>query len=148
MRRSPFSRNASRSRVWHDKLVDPAGAVLGFMQFPLLGKDGTEAGLAVPGRVLEIDLTARWPGCGEVCGTRRKPLFARAKAFLIPIRWPEPFGIVMVDSLACGTPVIAFPEGAASEIVIDGENGFLVVDQQAVADAIGSLTVINPAPLP
>jgi glycosyltransferase involved in cell wall biosynthesis len=80
--------------------------------------------------------------------TRRKPLFARAKAFLIPIRWPEPFGIVMVDSLACGTPVIAFPEGAASEIVIDGENGFLVVDQQAVADAIGSLTVINPAPLP
>jgi glycosyltransferase involved in cell wall biosynthesis len=54
----------------------------------------------------------------------------------------------MVEALACGTPVIAFPEGAASEIVIDGENGFLVVDQQAVADAIGSLTVINPAPLP
>ena len=81
---------------------------------------------------------------GEVGGTRRKQLFARAKAFVMPIRWAEPFGMVMVEALACGTPVIAFPEGAASEIVIDGQNGFLVADEQAMADAIGSLGAIDP----
>jgi glycosyltransferase involved in cell wall biosynthesis len=81
---------------------------------------------------------------GEVGGTRRKELFAHAKAFLMPIRWAEPFGMVMVEALACGTPVLAFPEGAASEIVIDGENGFLVADEQAMTDAIGSLDAIDP----
>jgi len=82
---------------------------------------------------------------GEVGGARRKELFTRAKAFLMPISWPEPFGMVMVEALACGTPVIAFPEGAASEIVIDGENGFLVADEQAMAWATRSLEMIDPA---
>jgi glycosyltransferase involved in cell wall biosynthesis len=81
---------------------------------------------------------------GEVGGTRRKRLFAHARAFLMPIRWAEPFGMVMVEALACGTPVLAFPEGAASEIVIDGDNGFLVADEQAMADALGSLDAIDP----
>jgi glycosyltransferase involved in cell wall biosynthesis len=82
---------------------------------------------------------------GEVGGTRRKELFARAKAFLMPISWPEPFGMVMVEALACGTPVIAFPEGAASEIVLDGENGFHVADVQAMAEATRSLERIDAA---
>jgi len=81
---------------------------------------------------------------GEVGGARHKELFAHAKAFLMPIRWPEPFGMVMVEALACGTPVITFPEGAASEIVIDGENGFHVPDEQAMADAVGLLETIDP----
>jgi glycosyltransferase involved in cell wall biosynthesis len=80
---------------------------------------------------------------GEVGGVRRKELFARAMGFLMPIRWAEPFGMVMVEALACGTPVIAFPEGAASEIVIDGENGFLVADEQEMADAVASLPRID-----
>jgi len=82
---------------------------------------------------------------GEVGGVHRKQLFARAKAFLMPIRWPEPFGMVMVEALACGTPVIAFPEGAASEIVIDGENGFHVADEAAMAEATRRLDAIDPA---
>ncbi len=82
---------------------------------------------------------------GEVGGERRTELFARAKAFVMPIRWAEPFGMVMVEALACGTPVIAFPEGAASEIVIDGENGFHVADEQAIADATRRLEEIDPA---
>jgi glycosyltransferase involved in cell wall biosynthesis len=81
---------------------------------------------------------------GEVGGTRRKELFAHAKAFLMPIHWAEPFGMVMVEALACGTPVIAFPEGAASEIVLDGENGFHVADEQGMADAVGLLDTIDP----
>ncbi len=82
---------------------------------------------------------------GEVGGVRRKQLFARAKAFLMPISWPEPFGMVMIEALACGTPVIAFPEGAVGEIVIDGENGFHVADAQAMAQATRSLGQIDPA---
>jgi len=82
---------------------------------------------------------------GEVGGERRKELFACAKAFLMPISWPEPFGMVMVEALACGTPVIAFPEGAAGEIVIDGENGFHVADARGMAQATRSLEAIDPA---
>jgi len=80
---------------------------------------------------------------GEVGGAARKELFSRAKALVMPIRWAEPFGMVMVEALACGTPVLAFPEGAASEIVIDGENGFHVADEQEMAEAIGCLQRIE-----
>ncbi len=80
---------------------------------------------------------------GEVGGRRRKELFARAKALLMPIRWAEPFGMVMVEALACGTPVLAFPEGAASEIVIPGENGFHVRDELEMADAIDELHTLD-----
>jgi len=81
---------------------------------------------------------------GEVGGQRREELFAGARGLLMPIRWPEPFGMVMVQALACGTPVIAFPEGAASEIVIDGENGFHVSDEPEMAAAAGRLQQIDP----
>ncbi len=80
---------------------------------------------------------------GEVGGAVKRSLFARARGLLMPIRWDEPFGMVMVEALACGTPVIAFREGAAHEIVIDGRTGFLVEDERAMADAIGHLPRIN-----
>lgn len=81
---------------------------------------------------------------GEVAGARRKELFARATALLMPIRWAEPFGMVMVEALACGTPVLAFPEGSAGEIVIDGENGFCVADELQMAEAAQRLHEIDP----
>jgi glycosyltransferase involved in cell wall biosynthesis len=81
---------------------------------------------------------------GEVGGARRKELFSRARAFLMPIRWPEPFGMVMIEALACGTPVLAFPEGAASEVVIDGVNGFHVAEELEMCRAIGRLEEIDP----
>lgn len=76
---------------------------------------------------------------GEVSGSVKRSLFARARGLLMPIRWDEPFGMVMVEALACGTPVIAFPEGAARELVIDGTTGFLVKDERAMAVAVGQL---------
>jgi glycosyltransferase involved in cell wall biosynthesis len=63
----------------------------------------------------------------------------------MPIRWVEPFGMVMVEALACGTPVIAFPQGAATEIVQHEVNGYLVDDEQAMAAAIADLHKIDPA---
>lgn len=81
---------------------------------------------------------------GEVCGEPKRRLFAGAAALLMPIRWREPFGMVMVEALACGTPVVAFAEGAAREIVLDGVNGFLVDDEGEMAQAIGRLDRIRP----
>ncbi len=81
---------------------------------------------------------------GEVAGTTKTELFANAAGFLMPVRWREPFGMVMVEALACGTPVIAFPEGAASEIVIESENGFLVANETEMADAVKRLGSIDP----
>ena len=81
---------------------------------------------------------------GEVAGAEKRELFANAAALLMPVRWREPFGMVMVEALACGTPVIAFPEGAAAEIVIDGENGMLVADEAEMARAIARVGSIDP----
>jgi glycosyltransferase involved in cell wall biosynthesis len=76
---------------------------------------------------------------GEIGGSLKCSVFAGARALLMPIRWEEPFGMVMVEALACGTPVIAFPEGAARELVLDGQTGFLVDDEQAMGAAVARL---------
>jgi glycosyltransferase involved in cell wall biosynthesis len=81
---------------------------------------------------------------GEAGAEDKRGLYLGARAFLMPIRWPEPFGLVMVEALACGTPVIAFPEGSAPEVVEDGRTGFVVEDEHAMADAVGRLHEIDP----
>jgi glycosyltransferase involved in cell wall biosynthesis len=80
---------------------------------------------------------------GEV-GEEKGELYGGASALLMPIRWPEPFGLVMTEAMACGTPVIAFPEGSAPEIVIDGETGFVVEDEREMAAAVSRLGEIDP----
>jgi glycosyltransferase involved in cell wall biosynthesis len=62
----------------------------------------------------------------------------------MPIRWPEPFGLVMVESLAAGTPVLAFSHGAAPEIVEHGVNGFLCRDEEEMADLVEKAAGIDP----
>ena len=70
---------------------------------------------------------------------RKLELLAGASALLFPIRWNEPFGMVMIEAMACGTPVLAFPEGAAPEVVTDGTTGFLCDDEDAMVAALGRL---------
>jgi glycosyltransferase involved in cell wall biosynthesis len=82
---------------------------------------------------------------GEADSSRKRELYLDAKALLMPIRWPEPFGLVMVEALACGTPVVAFPEGSVPEIVEDGRTGFVVDDVKTMARAIARLGEIDPA---
>jgi glycosyltransferase involved in cell wall biosynthesis len=82
---------------------------------------------------------------GELGGEEKREAFAAARALLMPIRWREPFGLVMAEAQACGTPVIAFPEGAAPEVVCDGRTGFLVDDEDEMARAVGRLDEIDPA---
>jgi glycosyltransferase involved in cell wall biosynthesis len=82
---------------------------------------------------------------GEADAERKRDLYLRARGLLMPIRWREPFGLVMVEALACGTPVIAFPEGSAPEVVEDGRTGFVVDDEHAMAAAVERLGELDPA---
>ena len=71
---------------------------------------------------------------GEVDETRKQPFLAGAAALLFPIDWPEPFGLVMIEAMACGTPVIAYRSGSVPEVVEDGVTGFIVDgEEQAIA---------------
>ena len=81
---------------------------------------------------------------GEATGVQKRALYARARALVIPLCWEEPFGLVLAESMACGTPVVAFRRGAAPEVVVDGETGFLVDDLDAMADAVRRVDEIAP----
>jgi glycosyltransferase involved in cell wall biosynthesis len=82
---------------------------------------------------------------GEVAHERKLELLAGARALLFPIRWNEPFGMVMIEALACGTPVLAFPEGAVPEVIEDGRTGFLCRDVADMAEAIGRIDRLDRA---
>ncbi|HKV59516.1 MAG TPA: glycosyltransferase family 4 protein [Ktedonobacteraceae bacterium] len=70
-------------------------------------------------------------------------LFSGARAFLNPIEWEEPFGMVMIEAMALGCPAISFERGAAPELIVDGKTGFLVEDVDAMVRAIASIDTIN-----
>ena len=80
---------------------------------------------------------------GEVGGVDKAALLSGARALINPIRWPEPFGLVMIEALACGTPVLAFPEGAAPEIVEHGVTGWLCNDVAELTAAIGRVHTLD-----
>lgn len=70
-------------------------------------------------------------------------IYQGAKAFLFPILWEEPFGLVMIEAMSCGTPVIAFNRGAVPEVVVDGETGFIVDNEDRMIDAIRKIDSID-----
>lgn len=80
---------------------------------------------------------------GEVGDADKYALLGGALALVNPIQWPEPFGLVMVEALACGTPVVATPWGAAPEIVDDGHTGFLRTDMRGLAASLAHLSAID-----
>jgi glycosyltransferase involved in cell wall biosynthesis len=80
---------------------------------------------------------------GEVGGAEKLELLAGARCLLNPIRWPEPFGLVMIEALACGTPVITMAHGAAPEIVDHGVTGFLCHDYAQLAGALAGVASID-----
>ena len=80
---------------------------------------------------------------GEVGGAERVALLSRARALLFPIEWPEPFGMVMIEAMACGTPTIAFRRGAVPEVLADGVTGYMVDDIEAAVEAVARLDAID-----
>lgn len=82
---------------------------------------------------------------GEIGEADKAAFLGEATALLFPIDWPEPFGIVMIEAMACGTPVIAWPRGAAPEVVEQGVTGFLVESLEAATAAVGAAARLDRA---
>ena len=80
---------------------------------------------------------------GEVDERGKQDLLGKAAALLFPIDWPEPFGLVMIEAMACGTPVIARPRGSVPEIIEHGVSGFLVESDSDAAEAISQLSALD-----
>ena len=80
---------------------------------------------------------------GEVNDTRKQEFLAGAAALLFPIDWPEPFGLVMIEAMACGTPVIAFKAGSVPEVIDQGITGFVVPGEAEAIQAIGRLSELD-----
>lgn len=82
---------------------------------------------------------------GEVDDQGKQELLGHALALLFPIDWPEPFGLVMIEANACGTPVIAWRQGSTPEVIHDGVNGFLVESIAEATAAVGRIERIDRA---
>jgi glycosyltransferase involved in cell wall biosynthesis len=81
---------------------------------------------------------------GEVTHEEKVDLLQNARATLFPIRWEEPFGLVMIESMACGTPVIATRWGAVPEVIADGRSGIIVADHTEMAAALPKADALEP----
>src|SRR5262249_6455927 len=82
---------------------------------------------------------------GEVGGADKDRLLGESAALVFPIDWPEPFGLVMIEAMACGTPVIAFRRGSIPEVLQDGVTGFVVDDVDQAVAAVDRLGEIDRA---
>ncbi len=80
---------------------------------------------------------------GEVDESRKQPFLSGAAALLFPIKWPEPFGLVMIEAMACGTPVIAYRAGSVPEVIDQAISGFIVEGQEEAVQAVKHLARID-----
>lgn len=82
---------------------------------------------------------------GPVSGEKRVQFLQNAKALLVPIQWDEPFGLVMPEAMACGTPVIAFNRASVPEIIKDKKTGFIVNNEEEMVAALDKIHIIDRA---
>jgi glycosyltransferase involved in cell wall biosynthesis len=80
---------------------------------------------------------------GEIGDHEKSDFLSGALGLLVPIDWPEPFGLVMIEAMACGTPVVAYNRGSVPEIVDEGVSGFVVEDEISAVAAVGRLQQVN-----
>jgi glycosyltransferase involved in cell wall biosynthesis len=80
---------------------------------------------------------------GEIDDAEKPAFLSGARALLVPIDWPEPFGLVMIEAMACGCPVIAFRRGSVPEVVEHGRTGFIVEDVAGAVAAVAALDQLS-----
>ena len=148
----PFRADSDGHLLWIGRMTPEKGAHRAIEIARAASQDLVLAGVVQPGQraYFERKVEPHIDGTrvrfeGEVGGAEKKALFAGARALLMPIRWAEPFGLVIIESLVCGTPVLAFDEGAASELIVDGVTGFIVEDEAAMVAALHRIDEIDPA---
>jgi glycosyltransferase involved in cell wall biosynthesis len=90
-------------------------------------------------------LTDRDRYVGVADATAKRELLARARCLLFPVRWEEPFGMVMIESMVCGTPVVALRGGAVPEVVVDGVTGLVLDDPAGLPGALTRVRDLDPA---
>ncbi|MGE3703259.1 MAG: glycosyltransferase family 4 protein [Hyphomicrobiaceae bacterium] len=94
----------------------------------------------------EIEPLLSTPGVqfiGEINEQQKATFLANAAALLLPIDWPEPFGLVIIEAMACGTPVIAWAHGSVPELIDHGQTGFIVSSETEAASAVARLAEID-----
>jgi glycosyltransferase involved in cell wall biosynthesis len=94
-------------------------------------------------QILPLMKSAQVDYIGEINDTHKSEFLSGAMALLVPIDWPEPFGLVMIEAMACGTPVIAFNRGSAPEVIDDGVTGFVVEDINGAIGAVDRLSHLS-----
>ena len=82
---------------------------------------------------------------GEIAEHQKSEFLGNARALLFPIDWPEPFGLVMIEAMACGTPVIAFPLGSVPEVIEEGRSGRIVGNREAAIAALAGIDALDRA---
>jgi len=80
---------------------------------------------------------------GEIGEAEKRAFLGNARALLFPIDWPEPFGMVMIEAMACGTPVIAYPHGSVPEIIEQGKTGFIVSSIEEAVNALDGVDLLD-----
>jgi glycosyltransferase involved in cell wall biosynthesis len=137
-RAEPGSYLAFMGRISPEKRVDRAIEIAKRIQIPLkiaakvdpVDKDYFESVIAP----LLGDPLVEF--VGEIGDAQKNEFLGNAYALLLPIDWPEPFGLVMIEAMACGTPVIAYREGAVPEIMEEGHTGFIVEELEDAVEAV------------
>jgi glycosyltransferase involved in cell wall biosynthesis len=80
---------------------------------------------------------------GEIGETQKAEFLGKARALLFPIDWPEPFGLVMIEAMSAGTPVIAWSNGSVPEVITDGVSGWIVDSVEAAAKAAREAALVD-----
>ncbi len=142
----PFSNKPKNYFIFAGKIIpskNPLGAIQAakkaHTKLLLAGKISDKAYF----KKLEPHFNKNIKYLGEVPFKKLLKLYSQAKALLMPIEWEEPFGLVMVEAMATGTPVIAFNRGSVSEIVRNNENGFIVNNVKEMVKAMAKIDQIN-----
>src|SRR5262249_14574860 len=96
----------------------------------------------------EIEPLLHQPGIeyvGEISDSSKSEFLGAARALLFPIDWPEPFGLVMIEAMACGTPVLAFKNGSVPEVIDEGVTGYVVESVDEAIRVMGRVTTLDRA---